>query len=134
MIDFSCKVKSYFYFASKKCLALGEKAYLSKKLNGWSIYSLAVRFYKIWSENQSIVSVSVWYHQIKVGLLSRHACYRVHEICPSCQTWPAKFGQIWLTTDKRLVFCINRKLMRTDIFFTRTTKHICNFVKPAVKN
>jgi hypothetical protein len=26
----------------------------------------------------------------------------------------------------RLVFC-NRKLMRTDIFFTRTTKPICNF-------
>ena len=32
-------------------------------------------------------------------------------------------------TDTRLVF-YNRKLMRTDIFFTRTTKPICNFVNP----
>jgi hypothetical protein len=38
----------------------------------------------------------------------------------------AKFGQILPRTDTRLVFC-NRKLMRTDIFFTRTTKPICNF-------
>jgi len=30
-------------------------------------------------------------------------------------------------TDTRLVFC-NRKLMRTDIFFTRTNKPIFNFV------
>ena len=51
---------------------------------------------------------------------------RIHEMCQSCQTWPAKFGQILLRTDTRLVFC-NRKLMRTDIFFTRTTKLICNF-------
>jgi hypothetical protein len=51
---------------------------------------------------------------------------RVREMCQSCQTWPAKFGQILLRTDTRLVFC-NRKLMRTDIFFTRTTKPICNF-------
>jgi hypothetical protein len=48
-----------------------------------------------------------------------------------CQTWPAEFGQILLRTDTRLVFC-NRKLMRTDIFFTRTTKPICNFANPAV--
>ena len=47
-------------------------------------------------------------------------------MCQSCQTWPAKFGQILLGTDTRLVFC-NRKLMRTDIFFTRATKPICNF-------
>jgi hypothetical protein len=32
-------------------------------------------------------------------------------------------------TDTRLVFC-NRKLMRTDIFCTRTTKPICNFMNP----
>jgi hypothetical protein len=51
--------------------------------------------------------------------------------CQSCQTWPAKFGQILLRTDTRLVFC-NRKLMRTDIFFTRTTKHICNFANSIV--
>jgi hypothetical protein len=38
-------------------------------------------------------------------------------MCQSCQTWPAKFGQILLRTDTRLVFC-NRKLMRTDIFFS----------------
>ena len=31
----------------------------------------------------------------------------------------------------RLVFC-NRKLMRTDIFFTRTTKTICNFANSVV--
>jgi hypothetical protein len=29
-------------------------------------------------------------------------------------------------SDTRLVFC-NRKLMRTDIILTRTTKPICNF-------
>jgi hypothetical protein len=39
-----------------------------------------------------------------------------------CPTDPP--SKIW--TDTRLVFC-NRKLMRTDIFFTRTTKLICNF-------
>jgi hypothetical protein len=49
--------------------------------------------------------------------------FRVHEMC---QSWPAKFGQILPRTDTRLVFC-NRKLMRTDIFFTRATKPICNF-------
>jgi hypothetical protein len=32
-------------------------------------------------------------------------------------------GRFLLRTDTRLVFC-NRKLMRTDIFFTRTTKPI----------
>ena len=52
-------------------------------------------------------------------------------MCQSYQTWPAKFGQIWLRTDTRLVFC-NRKLMRTDIFFTRTTKPICNFANSVV--
>ena len=34
--------------------------------------------------------------------------------------------------DTRLVFC-NGKLMRTDIFFTRTTKPICNFMNPVVR-
>ena len=54
---------------------------------------------------------------------------RVHDIC---QTWPAKFWQILLRTDTRLVFC-NRKLMRTDIFFSlKTTKPICNFVNPSI--
>ena len=53
----------------------------------------------------------------------------VCQIFQSCQTWPAKFGQILLKTDTRLVFCI-RKLMRSDIFFTRTTKHLWNFVNP----
>ena len=52
-------------------------------------------------------------------------------MCQSCQTWPAKFGQILLRTDTRLVFC-NRKLMRTDIFFARTTKPICNFANSMV--
>ena len=41
------------------------------------------------------------------------------------------FGQILLRTDTRLIFC-NRKLMRTDIFFTRTTKPICNFANSAL--
>ena len=31
--------------------------------------------------------------------------------------------------ETRLVFC-NRKLTQADIFFTRSTKHICNFVNP----
>ena len=52
-------------------------------------------------------------------------------MCQSCQTWPAKFVQILLRTDTRLVFC-NRKLMRTDIFFIRTTKPICNFANSIV--
>jgi hypothetical protein len=37
---------------------------------------------------------------------------RVCGIRQSCQTWPAKFGQILLKADTRLVIC-NRKLMRT---------------------
>jgi hypothetical protein len=53
-------------------------------------------------------------------------------MCQSCQTWPAKFGQILLRTDTRLVFC-NRKLVRTDIFFTRTTKPICNFANSEIQ-
>jgi hypothetical protein len=59
--------------------------------------------------------------------------FRVSEMCQSCQTWPANLAQILLRTDTRLVFC-NRKIMRTDIFFTRTTKPICicNFVKPVI--
>ena len=56
---------------------------------------------------------------------------RVREMCQSCQTWPAKLGQNLLRTDTRLVFC-NRKLMRTDIFFTRTTKPICNFTNSGI--
>jgi hypothetical protein len=52
-------------------------------------------------------------------------------MCQSCQTCPAKFGQILLRTVTRLVFC-NRKLMRTDIFFPRTTKPICNFVNSVI--
>ena len=43
-------------------------------------------------------------------------------------------NKIWadlLRTDTRLVFC-NRKLMRTYIFFTKTTKPICNFVNPVM--
>ena len=51
----------------------------------------------------------------KIGLY-RIVFITVHEIRQSCQTWPAKFGQILLKTDTRLVF-YNRKLMRTDIFF-----------------
>ena len=56
---------------------------------------------------------------------------RVREMCQSCQTWPAKFGQILPRTDTNLVFC-NRKLMRTDILFTRTTKPSCNFENSAL--
>jgi hypothetical protein len=41
----------------------------------------------------------------------------------------AQFGQILLRTDTRLVFC-NRKLLRTDIIFTRIIEPICNFVNP----
>ena len=54
---------------------------------------------------------------------------QLHQIlwnCQSCQIWPAKFGKNLIRTDKWLVFC-NRKLMRTDIILTRTTKPICNF-------
>ena len=66
---------------------------------------------KVWSYMQ-IIS---WYiHSFRV------------RNCQSCQIWPEKFGQILISTDTRLVFC-NRKLMRTDIVLTRTTKPICNF-------
>ena len=41
---------------------------------------------------------------------------RAHEICQSCQKWPAKFRQILLMTDTKKLFC-NRILMRTDNFF-----------------
>ena len=61
---------------------------------------------------------------------SSSSSHRVREMCQSCQTWPAKFGQIFQKTDTRLVFC-NRILMRTDIFFTRITKPICNFANSA---
>ena len=69
------------------------------------------------------------------GPHKHHVCkvwfqFRVRDLCQSCQTWPAKFGQILPRTDTSLVFC-NRKLMRTDILFTRTTKPTCNFVNPA---
>ena len=40
-------------------------------------------------------------------------------------------GRFLLRTDTRLVFG-NNKLMRTDIFFTRTTKPICNFANSIV--
>ena len=56
--------------------------------------------------------------KIKILKLPRYPARdkgRVREMYQSCQTWPVKFGQIWLRTDTRLVFC-NRKLMRTDIF------------------
>ena len=35
-------------------------------------------------------------------------------------------------SDASLLFC-NRKLMRTDIFFTWTTKPICHFVNTEIK-
>ena len=40
--------------------------------------------------------------------------------------------KILLRTDTRLVYC-NRILMRTDIFFTRTSKSISNIVNPAIR-
>jgi hypothetical protein len=58
----------------------------------------------------------------------KNCWFSVHKIC---QTLPAKFGQILLRTDTRLVFCY-RKLMRTDIFFIRTTKPLCYFVNPEI--
>jgi hypothetical protein len=45
----------------------------------------------------------------------------------------AKFGQIIIRTDTRLVFSI-KKLMRTDIVFTRTTKDIWYFLKPLLSS
>ena len=59
--------------------------------------------------------------------LSTGILFQSSRNCQSCQIWPAKFGQILIRTDTRLVFC-NTKLMRTDIFFSRTTKPISNFV------
>jgi hypothetical protein len=46
-------------------------------------------------------------------------------------TLQTNLGRFLLRTDTRLVFC-NKKLMRTDIFFTRTTKPICNFANSIV--
>ena len=59
------------------------------------------------------------------------------KMCQSCQTWPAKcvspvrhdlqnLGRFCYGLTQDWYFA-NRKLMRTDIFFTRTTKTICNF-------
>jgi len=48
--------------------------------------------------------------------------HKVHvQRSPNCQDWHKSI---------RLVFC-NRKLIRTDIFFTRTIKPISNFINPA---
>ena len=49
----------------------------------------------------------------------------------TCVSEFAKFQQNLGRFYTRLVFC-NRKLMRTDIFFTRTTKPICNFANSGV--
>ena len=62
---------------------------------------------------------------------NKRYCSRVRENCQSCQTRPAKFPNL-VRTDTRLVFC-NRKLMRTNISFTRTTRPICNFLNPVVE-
>jgi hypothetical protein len=62
---------------------------------------------------------------------NKRYCSRVRENCQSCQTRPAKFPNL-VRTDTRLVFC-NRKIMRTDISFTRITRPICNFVNPVVE-
>ena len=47
--------------------------------------------------------------------------YQSSRNCQSCQIWPAKFEQILIRTDTRLVF-YNRKLMTTDIILTMTTE------------
>ena len=62
--------------------------------------------------------------------LSTGILFQSSRNCQSCQIWPAKFWQILIRTDTRLVFC-NTKLMRTDIILTRTTKPICNFANSA---
>ena len=76
------------------------------------------------------VYLTIVKHRLHWSIPYNREAYRVREICQSCQTWPAKFGQILPRTDTRLVFC-HRKLMSTDIIFTRATKPIsCNFANP----
>jgi len=87
--------------------------------------------------NEALLGDRAW----KTGLSLSFCCqgydlwnqcthFRICKIRQSCQTWPAKFGQIFLRTNTILLFS---KLMRTDTktnFFNRTTKTLCNFVNP----
>jgi hypothetical protein len=61
---------------------------------------------------------SSWIFYCKIPNL----CQSLVKICPNFA------GHFLPRTDTSLVFC-NRKFMRTDILFTRTTKPTCNFVK-----
>jgi hypothetical protein len=55
-----------------------------------------------------------------------------HKRLSSQQYWRTSQTQTFVSTvGTRLVFC-NRKLLRIDIFFTRTNKLICNFVNKQV--
>ena len=47
---------------------------------------------------------------------------RIREMCQSCQTWPAKFGQILLRTDTRLVYFAIENKWGLTLIFTRTIK------------
>ena len=58
-----------------------------------------------------------------VGLFFHFMYFFSQSISQSLRNVSVLFGQILLRTDTRLVFC-NRKLIRTDIFFTWTTKRI----------
>ena len=68
------------------------------------------------------------YIQNSLQLNKYHSCTEFTKLSV-LSDMTSKFGQILIRTDTRLVFC-NRKLMRTDIFLARTTKHICNFANP----
>ena len=109
---------TYAFILQTRCAQTAAASVPAPRMKKFSIY----RYVSI----QCTCIISLW------GNLIILFTDRIHEICQFCQTWPAKYGQILLRNDTRLVFC-NGKLMRTDIFFTRTTKPICNFMNPVVR-
>ena len=106
-----------------------ESLTMKYPLQWGSIYLTIMKNRLQWSipYNGGSIYLTIMKHRLHWSIPYNREAYRVREICQSCQTWPAKFGQILPRTDTRLVFC-HRKLMSTDIIFTRTTKPIsCNF-------
>ena len=114
--------------------------YGKKKVKYWwsTISSIATKVVCFCLSNPSVISVLEWWmlfqkHVVHTKLYiyviigNSSLLHQSSRNCQSCQISPATFGKMLIRTDTRLVFC-NRKLMRTDIILTRTTKPICNFV------
>ena len=75
---------------------------------------------------------SLWRHIVKPALM--FCLYPLFQSSWNMSVLSDMTFKIWADLAKnhhKIGFC-NRKLMRTDIFFTRTTKPICNFVNPVI--